>query len=175
MAGIAVESRDHVAALVEEQKRRRELHAERCGQLLFAHDAAVDPRHFTVAPDVERDGDEMLARFLHDRALRKIGHHQLRAVRTAVLAEIDEHPAPSRAASAMSSRKSRKDCVNQRGMSIACGDGSCARTPVTQCHPSAKPASHVFIIVPIGGIAPPAGTVILRRRQRKSGHGQFRG
>ena len=57
---------------------------------LLGHRAAVEPLHFPVAPQVERDRDEMPSRLVDDRALREVRDHQLRAVRAAVLAEVDE-------------------------------------------------------------------------------------
>ena len=90
---VAVEPRDDGALLVEEQQRRRELHVERARERLLAHRPPVDPGRLAVAPDVERDRDEMAARLVDDRALREVGDHQLPAVRAAVLAEVDHHPA----------------------------------------------------------------------------------
>ena len=47
---IAIEARHHGALLVEEKESRRELHLEQTRELLFGHDAAVDPGDFAVAP-----------------------------------------------------------------------------------------------------------------------------
>ncbi len=87
---VAVEPCDDLAVLVEEQDSRGELDAELSSELLLGHDAAVDPGRVSIAPDVERNRDEMPARGLDDRSLGEIDPHQLRAIGAAVLAEVDE-------------------------------------------------------------------------------------
>ncbi len=90
---VAVEPRDNLAALVEEEKRGGELHVESPRQRFFAHRAPIDPGRLPVAPEVERDRDKMPAGFLDDAALGKIGRHERLTVRATVLAEIDHEPA----------------------------------------------------------------------------------
>ena len=89
---VAVEAHDHLAGFVEYQDCRCELNVQESGQCLLAHRLSVEPFHPAVTPDVERGRDEVLACLVDDRALREIGRHQHRAVRAAILPEVDEQP-----------------------------------------------------------------------------------
>jgi hypothetical protein len=88
---VAVEPQRNLALLVEKHQRRRELHAQAGRELLLGRRAAVGPHHFAVAPDVERQRDEMPAHALHRLGLAEVHFEQPLAIRAAVLAEVEHH------------------------------------------------------------------------------------
>src|SRR6266851_5204029 len=77
-----VVGRSEEERLVVQYRTCRLAHAllEIVAERLLGHDATIEPRYFAVAPHVHRERHEVLARFLHDAALGKIGRHELLAV-----------------------------------------------------------------------------------------------
>ena len=86
---IAVQARDHVSLLIEEQYGGRELDTHRTRKVLFGTYLPIQAGHLAIPPDIYRQRDEVPPRLFDDARLREIGLHQGLAVRTAVLAEVD--------------------------------------------------------------------------------------
>ena len=88
---VPVQPQGHIAALVEKQDRRGELHLEPRGELLLRSQGAVGPRDLAIAPDIERERHEVLLRFPGDLGLPEIHFQEPLAIRAAILAEVEEH------------------------------------------------------------------------------------
>src|SRR5688572_19887769 len=87
---VTVEAQDHCAFFIEEEHSRRELHFQKSGEILLAPAPAIDPHHFAVAPDIDRNGVEMPPGLVGDLLLAEVDAHELAAVRASILPEVHE-------------------------------------------------------------------------------------
>ena len=89
---VAVQPRHDPAALVEKDERRRELDFQEGRELFLGEFLSVRPGYLAVAPDVERNREEILSRLVGDRFLAEVGQDQFLAVGAVVLLEEDHEP-----------------------------------------------------------------------------------
>ncbi len=85
---VAVETQHGLAALVEKQQRRRILHLQRRGKGFFGENLAADADNLAVAPHVQRDAVEVIDDVGLDCRVGEVFLDQARAVRAALLVEI---------------------------------------------------------------------------------------